>query len=181
MSQVFFFEMIEEVFHGSIIPTVATPRHGWSNVILSDQDIIIRLRSVLVPLVTVEDQSTSDLFFLFCQSEHVNHQLNRVALSKSVGHDETIVKIFDGGKTGPTLMGQDISDIGDPFLIGFCGCKIAIQDVLCSMIEGIFKQLLYILGFLAFERMPSLFIKRRTALWLSTTLSFCARWMVILR
>src|SRR5512147_3148087 len=64
LAEIFFFEMTEEVFHRGVVPTVGTPRHGRRDVILLGKDIMIRLRSVLVPLVTVEDQSISDLLCL---------------------------------------------------------------------------------------------------------------------
>jgi len=34
MAQSFFFEVTEEVLHGGIVPTVAAPEHGGSDVIL---------------------------------------------------------------------------------------------------------------------------------------------------
>ncbi len=40
MVKIFFFEMAEEVFHGSIIPAVSMAGHGGSNVILVDQEMI---------------------------------------------------------------------------------------------------------------------------------------------
>ena len=61
--------MPEEIFHGGIVPTVPRSRHGGGDVILLCKDIMIRLRSVLVPLVTVEDQSISDLLCLLGLSE----------------------------------------------------------------------------------------------------------------
>jgi hypothetical protein len=62
LAESFFFEMSEEILHGSIVPAISSSGHGRSDVILGGKDMI-RLRSVLLPLVTVEDQSTSDLFF----------------------------------------------------------------------------------------------------------------------
>ena len=90
------FEMSEEVLHGSIVPTVAASGHGWSNVILLGEDKI-RLRTVLMPLVTMEDESISDLFFLFGLAQVLLNQGNRIVPSKSMCHDEVVEQVFDGG------------------------------------------------------------------------------------
>ena len=62
-----------------------------------DKDMI-RLRSVLRPLVTVEDQSISDLFFLFGLFQGLGDQCNRVVAVKDMSHNKAIVEVFDGGQ-----------------------------------------------------------------------------------
>ena len=97
LTQILFFEMPEEVFHGGIVPAVPMPRHRGCDVILLRKDIMIRLRSVLVPLVTVEDQSISDLLCLLGLSEGSGHQGDGIALGKGMSDNKPIVQIFDGG------------------------------------------------------------------------------------
>ena len=75
VAQILFLEMAEEVFHGGIVPAVATSRHGRGDVILGGKDMI-RLRSVLRPLVTMEDQSISDLFFLLGLFQGLGYKSN---------------------------------------------------------------------------------------------------------
>jgi len=67
----------KEIFHAGIIPAISAPGHGGSDVILVGKDIMIRLRSVLVPLVTVEDESISDLFFLLGLSDSMLAKLEK--------------------------------------------------------------------------------------------------------
>ena len=62
LAESFFFEVGEEALHGCIVPTISTPRHGRRDVILMSKDKIC-LGSVLMSVVTVEQQSVSDLFF----------------------------------------------------------------------------------------------------------------------
>lgn len=56
-------EVSEEFLLGGMVPAIAAPGHGGRDVILLSEDKI-RLRSVLQPLVTVEDESIGDLFCL---------------------------------------------------------------------------------------------------------------------
>ena len=133
LAERFFFEMSEEVFHGGVVPAIAAPGHGGSDVILASEDKI-RLRSVLLPLVTVEDQSISDLFFLFGLAQVLLNQGDRVFPSELVGDDETVVKILDRRQIGPAFPGQNVGDIGDPFLVGSGGREIPIEQVGIGMI-----------------------------------------------
>ena len=133
MVERFLFEMAEEVFHRGIIPTVAPPRHGWSDAILLGKDMIC-LRGVLMPLVTVEDQSSSDLFFLSGLLEGLSDQGDGVRLAQGVGHDIPAIEVFDSRQVRPALLGGNVGDIRDPLLVGSGGLEIAVQDVLIAMI-----------------------------------------------
>jgi hypothetical protein len=48
-----------------------------------------------MPLVTVEDESIGDLFFLLCLSDRAGNQRDRVVTIKGVGNNKAIIKIFD--------------------------------------------------------------------------------------
>ena len=85
----FFFEVAEKILDRGIVPAIATPRHRRSNVILLGEDKI-RLRSVLLPLVTVEDESISDLFFLFGLAQVLLYQGHGVLPSEFMSHDKVI-------------------------------------------------------------------------------------------
>lgn len=147
LAEIFFFEMTEEAFHRGIVPAVAASRHGRCDVILLGKDIPIRLRSVLVPLVTVEDQSISDLFCSLGLSEGGCHQGDGIALGEGMSDDKTIVQVFDGGQIGPTLLGTNVGYIRDPFLIGSCGDKIAVEQVGVFVIGTDFFQFFVQFGF----------------------------------
>jgi hypothetical protein len=95
---------------GCIVPTVAPPGHRRGNVILSGKDVIC-LCSILCPLVTVEDQSISDLFVLFGLLEGLGHQGNGVAAVQNMANDEAIVEILDDGQKRPALLQAAISDV----------------------------------------------------------------------
>jgi hypothetical protein len=88
MAEIFFFEMAKEVLCGGLVPSVAPPRHGGGDVILPREDSR-RLRSVLMSLVTVEDQLRSDLFFGGPAGECVSP--NRWSFrSQLMSHDKAI-------------------------------------------------------------------------------------------
>src|SRR4030042_823557 len=88
LPQRFFFKMSKEVLHRSIIPTISPPRHRGNDVILLDKDSICVGR-VLMPLVTVEDQSISDLFFLLGQLQGFGYQRHRIRKAYGMGHNVT--------------------------------------------------------------------------------------------
>jgi len=139
--------MAEEILHRGVVPTISSARHGRRNVILVGEDKI-RLRSVLMALVTVEDESISDLFFLFGFAQVLPYQGDRVFPSKLVGDDEVVVQILDGGQVGPTFPGEDIGDIRDPLLVGSGSREITVEQIGVEMIS---LQLLYCLINLTFS------------------------------
>ena len=66
------------------------------HVIFFSQDKI-RMGSVLMSLVTVEQQFISDLFFLHCFCDRIGHQADRILFPKLVGNNEAIEQILDRG------------------------------------------------------------------------------------
>ena len=142
MAQVFFFEVTEEILHGSIVPAVGATGHGRSDVILVHKDIIIRLRSVLVALVTVEDESSSDLFSLFGLVHGLGDQTDGIVLSKDAGNDEAIEEIFDGGEIAPALLGQNVGHIGDPLLVRTGRHKVPVEHIGVGVVRSKLLQLL---------------------------------------
>ena len=116
----FFFEMSKEVLHGSIVPAIPASGHGRRDVILISEEMI-RMGCVLMPLVTVEDDSISDLFFILGIFDHLGDQTDRVVSFELMSNNETIIEILDGSEVGPALLGVDIGDVGDPFLVGAIG------------------------------------------------------------
>ena len=99
--------MSEEILHGRIVPTVTATRHGGRDGILLGKDKI-RLRSVLMALVTVEDQSSSDLFFLCSLLNGFVHQGLGVFRTELVGNDKPIEQVFDRGEIPPALLCGDV-------------------------------------------------------------------------
>ncbi len=92
-----------------------------------------------MPLVTVEDQSISDLFFVLGQLQGLGHQGYRVGEAEGVRHDIATKQILDGREIGPPLLRGDVGNVGHPFLIGAGGGKIALRGVsspLCKWREG---------------------------------------------
>ena len=85
-------------------------------------------------LVTVEDQSSSDLFFLCSLLNGFVHQGLGVFRTELVGNDKPIEQVFDRGEIPPALLCGDVSDIGDPFLVGLGGSEIAVEHVLVTMV-----------------------------------------------
>lgn len=141
VTQVFFLEMTKEILHGSIVPTISSARHGGSNAILLSKDIMIRLRSVLVPLVTVEDKSISDLFLLHGLVYGMSDQTNRILFGEVTGNDKAIEEILDCREIAPALLGHDIGNIGDPLLVG-AGChKISLEYIGVGVVCSEFFQL----------------------------------------
>jgi len=135
VAQGFFFDLSEEVLHRGVVPAISSTKHGGSDVILLGKDSI-RLRGVLIPLATVEDQSISDLFFFLSQLNSAGDQGHRVGKAERLGYDEPAKQVLDGGQVSPALPGSDVSDIGDTLLIRSRSHKIAVQHVIIAMIDG---------------------------------------------
>src|SRR5215204_804970 len=98
--------MSEEVLHDSIIPTIGSAGHGWGDGITLGEEMVGR-RSVLVALVTMEEQAIGDLFFLLGLLEGVEHQANRVFGAHFMRHDKAIEQILDGGEIRPALLSRN--------------------------------------------------------------------------
>ena len=94
----------------------------------------------------------------------MSNQGNGIVWRKNMCNDETIKQVLDGGEVSPTLLSADVGDICDPLLVGFCGGKVAVEFTGIVVIDTDIFQFLYILGFLARERIPNLCISRKTAL-----------------
>jgi hypothetical protein len=129
--------MFKEILYRRIVPAVGTPRHGGRDGILLCKDKI-RLRSVLLPLVTVEDQFRSDLFFLCSLLNGLVDQGLRVLPSKCVRDNETIEQILDGGKIPSALERWNVSDIGHSFLVRSGSGEIVIVHILITMVSAQF-------------------------------------------
>ena len=140
----FFLEMPKEIFHRGIIPAFTSFGHRGGDVILVSKDKI-RLRCVLKSLVTVEDQSSSDLFFFLSLFDRFGDQADGVIAIKLMSYNETILEILNGGEIGPALLGMDVGHISDPPLVGVVGCEISIQYIRVSVIDLIFRE--FLLGF----------------------------------
>ena len=63
MAEGFFFEVGEEGFHGSVVPTITSPRHGRGHGSVLGEDCIT-VGGVLVALVGVQEQSRWNAFLL---------------------------------------------------------------------------------------------------------------------
>ena len=134
MAEIFFLEVREEIFSWGIVPTVATSRHGRDDVILLHKDIMIRLGCVLVPLVTMEDQSIRDLFVFFGLLQSAEHERDIIAFMNDMPDNKTIEEILDDGQEVPAFLSADIGNIGDPFLVGCMGDKVLRKHVRIAMV-----------------------------------------------
>ena len=72
-------------------------------------------------------------FSLFGLLESVEDKNQGVFPSQLVRHDEAIEQILDRGKIRPALLGSDIGDIRDPFLVGLAGRKLAVEEIFIMM------------------------------------------------
>ena len=80
-------------------------------------------------------QSINDLFFTFGLFERIGHQADRILLSRLMGNNESIEQILAGRQICPALLRENVSDIGDPFLVGSGGFEITVQDVVEMVIN----------------------------------------------
>jgi len=125
--------MAEEILHDGIIPTVTTSGHGRGNVEFLKQGKI-RLGSVLKPLVTMEEQSMSDHFFLHGQFHGFQHQFKRILSGKGMSHDKAIMEIFDHREKGPTLLSRNEGYIRDPLLVWLRSNELPVETIGIAMI-----------------------------------------------
>src|SRR5918995_5029642 len=126
--------MTEEVFHNRIVPTVSPPGHGWGDGIVLGEEMVGR-RSVLVALVTMEEQAIGNLLFLLGLLEGVEYQTNRVFGTHFMCHDKAIEQILDGGEICPALLSRNIRNIGHPFLVGTTSSEFTIEQIVITMIR----------------------------------------------
>ena len=134
LAESFFFEVGEEVFHGSVIPTIAPSGHGWGNGIVFSEDSIA-MRGVLVTLIRVQEQSLWEVFVLFGKSESTQDKRARVLSPELVRDDESIEQVLDGGQIGPACSGGDIGDLRDPFLVGVAGVKLLVEQIFIVVVD----------------------------------------------
>lgn len=134
MTKIFFLKMGKEVFGWGIIPAVAAARHGQRDVILSRQDLI-GVRSVLRPLVTVQDQSIRDLFVFLSLLNGLRNQGNIIAPMQNMPHDKTIEEILDDGQKSPAVLQADVGNVSDPFLVGSLGHKVPLQNIVVAVVD----------------------------------------------
>ena len=98
-------------------------------------------------VVTVEDQSISDLFLLFRLFQGLGDQGNGIIWFQNIRYDKTIQQVLDGGEVRPTLLGTDVGDIRGPFLVGFCGGKVAVEHIGVTVIGADVFQFFVHFGF----------------------------------
>ena len=104
MTQILFLEMGEEVFGRSIIPTITTTRHGGGDVRLLDQKIMVDRRSVLKPLITMQDQPIGDLLMFLGLLDGLQDESHIIASMQNMSDDETIEQDFDDGQVGTAVL-----------------------------------------------------------------------------
>jgi len=90
----FFFEVSEETFHGGIIPEVGMSGHGRRNGIFLDQGMV-SMRSILVVLNTMQDQSLSNLLISFGLFECFQYQGQGILSGQFIADDKAIEQIPD--------------------------------------------------------------------------------------
>jgi hypothetical protein len=77
---------------GGIIPAVGASGHGRGHGIFSDQGMV-PLRSILVALITVQDQSLSNLLVLFCLFECIQDESQGILSTQFIGDNKAIEQI----------------------------------------------------------------------------------------
>ena len=98
-------------------------------------------------VVTVEDQSISDLFFLFGLFQGLRYQSDGIVLVKDVRHNKAIKEILDGGQICPAVQSANIGDICDPLLVRFACHKVPIENVWIAVVGADFFQFFVQFGF----------------------------------
>ena len=59
------------------VATISTARHGRGDLVLLDQQVVIRLGGVLAALIAVQEQARGHLFFLLGLLDRTSHQSKR--------------------------------------------------------------------------------------------------------
>src|SRR5215208_2459590 len=133
-SQSFFSQVGEETFHGRIVPTIAKLGHGRSNCIMLGEESI-GMGSILVAMITVQEEFPSDLLLLLGLFEGIQDTTERVPPCQVMRNNEAIEEILDCGKVCPALLGCDISNVRDPFLVGLVSVKLPLENIFIVMLE----------------------------------------------
>lgn len=134
LAESFFFQMREEIFHGSIIPAIAPARHGRGHSILLKEEGVA-MGNILVATVTVQEQPLGKPFLLVGLAEGLEDQRERVLASQVMSNNEPIEEVLDGGQISPALLGRNVGDIGDPFLVGLAGTKLPVEQIVIVVVD----------------------------------------------
>ena len=126
----FCFEDGEKIFCHCIVIRVAFAWHGRRYTVRLSQ-VVIRLWSVLKPLVAVELQLRSDsLFLLFhCQPNRIQHKIHRLVCCCFIRHNAVVIQITDHGQIQYALFGMNIRNVCYPFCIGIVCAKLTVKQV----------------------------------------------------
>lgn len=82
-----------------------------------------------MPLVTMEDESISDLFIDNCVSKGLQDQIDCIRLLHGKTNNKTVEKVFDHRQISPTLFRRNKANISRPFLIGSNSMEVPMQEI----------------------------------------------------
>ena len=75
-----------------------------------------------------------ELLFLLGLVEGLEDQRQRVLVPQAVSDNEAIEQVSDNRQIGPALLGGNVGDIGDPFLVGLAGVKLPVEQIVIVMV-----------------------------------------------
>ena len=91
------------------------------------------MRCVLKALVTVELQLCSDLFFLLGSTDGIQYEIDVLLGSGFVGNNAVVVQISDNRQIQKALLGRDIRNVRNPFLVWSGSREVSVKQIGIAM------------------------------------------------
>src|SRR5204863_2070863 len=122
------FERVEEAFHRRIVVAVGLSAHGRLEASALKGATIVA-RGILDASIGVMHETSRWPPCLYGHPQGCQRKLSAQMIAHGPADDPTAVQVHDGGEVEPALIGLDVGDVGEPYLI-WCGSgEAALQQV----------------------------------------------------
>ena len=126
--QTFRFQGSEEILHSSVVVRAARTGHGRGNMVSLSQ-VEVCLGCVLRPLVTVERESTSDLFLFQSLADGICDQRGRHIGANLPCQYNLSAQVQHGAQIQHAARNRNVGDVRDPELIRLHLVKATVQQI----------------------------------------------------
>ena len=123
---------LEERLDNRVIVAVAFTAHGYLESMLA-QTFLVIVRAILGTSIRVMDAALGRLSQGDSHVQRADRQVPFHPVADSPANDPTRIQIQNHSQIQPALLGPDKADINNPFLIGRCSRKVAVQQVRCNI------------------------------------------------
>ena len=124
----FDFQRVEKTLHRSIVITVGFASHAAAQTVVLDQSLI-SLGTILAATIRVNDRAPGEVAAEQCHGQRITDQLLRHTPAHRPTHDGAGIQVHDHRQIQPALVGPDVTDIADPFLIRRLSVEVLLEQI----------------------------------------------------